>query len=218
VAELGDVIQFGAEPVAAGGKAVTPAPSAIYWHGYLHAVQTDSLLIRGPYPGPGEAFAAAQQALLTQIHGQRGRDTDAQPGGPARPATPLTPAQPPATVSVAFHDDAATVGDPAHGWLVVPAEHLLAAMAHPPGQLAALLREGGPRLTGREPLLTLAALTARHVGHLQPSPLYAPAPPAAAPQVPQQDAPRLPSPPAAPGAQPPHGWAPPSGPSREAGV
>jgi hypothetical protein len=182
VVELGDVIQFGVEPVPAGRKEEHPPAPAACWHGYLHAVQHDSLLLHGPYPEPRDAYAAAQHALLARIHqgaASPGPANTRDPGLPipAVSRAPVAPAQPPATVSLAFNGDTAIVGDPVHGWLVVSSEGLLAAMAHRPHELAERLRPHVPGLTGREPAVTLAALSAKHLGHLASARIYTPSHP-----------------------------------------
>jgi hypothetical protein len=171
--ELGDVIEFGLRhPVAHDADRAAlrrlhgMAGQHRFWHGYLHAVRPDGIVLHGPYSGPHEAYVAAQHALLAQIHDG---PADRVKSGASTPqistglvdARPATPAQPPATVSVAFHDRYATVGDPVHGWLVVDAERLLAAMAIPGDRLRYDLTQH-VRLTGDEPPLTLAALAAHH--------------------------------------------------------
>jgi hypothetical protein len=190
VVELGDVIEFGAQHTL---QATT------CWYGYLHAVRPDSLLIHGPYPTPHAAHAAAQLAQVQQIHqdiaggpdprrpslGVQLSDTD--PG-----SVPTTPAQPPAAVSVSFHGQQSTVGDPLHGWLVVDTGRLLAAMSQPPDRLADQLRQRLPHLDGREPPLTLAALAAHHLPDLldaEPTPAQAAAPPEPSPATSAPDAP-----------------------------
>ena len=206
--ELGDVVQFGVEPVPAGRKGAHPPAPTAYWHGYLHAVQPDSLLLHGPYREPRDAYAAAQHAMLAQIHQgpvPPGSATMRDPRlpGPGVSRAPVAPAQPPATVSLAFNGDTAVVGDPMHGWLVVPSEDLLAAMAHRPQELADRLRPHVPGLTGRAPPVTLAALAAKHLGHLASARIYTrseptSALPTSAPTPPQPQGPPPPSPPMPP--------------------
>ena len=155
--DLGDVIQFSAQH----------APAAFtQWHGYLHAITRDSLIIHGSYPSAYAAYAAAQLALVQQIH--------AEPAPPPDPRVPTasihlpspsapaggTIAQPPASVSVTFNGPQATVGDPRHGWLVVNTAPLLAAMARPSEELHDLLQDHLPGLDGLEAPVVLAALAA----------------------------------------------------------
>jgi hypothetical protein len=207
VVELGDVVQFAVQHTPEGRD-----PSGTtYWHGYLHAVRPDSVLIHGPYPSPHEAHAAAQLALVEQINAP-----PSLPGTPqssrsavgieltptATRGVATTPAQPPATVSVAFHGQQATIGDPLHGWLVVDTSRLLAAMAYPPDQLADLLRPALPHLDGREPPLTLAALAAAHLPDQLPLATSRPPTPAAAPGVPAPDTPAPSGPPSPNGSAP----------------
>jgi hypothetical protein len=174
--ELGDVIEFGADVLNIGRNGASQRkPQVVRWYGYVHAVAPEGLLLRGPYPDPGRAHAAAQHALLAWAQavtppGRRGDGLDRH--GLADEGTDpaaVTPAQPPATVTVAFTGKTATVGDPRHGWVTVPAERLAAALARPPTELAALLRPHLPALGGQEPPITLAALAARHLpDHLPP--------------------------------------------------
>jgi len=122
--ELGDVVQFGVEHAATASTGQLGRPGMAYWYGYLHAVRTDSIVLHGPHPGPHEAYAAAQHALLAQIHHRPAEHTGRSAAstaqlGDTHESAPVTPAQPPATVNVAFHGRQATVGDPVHGWLVV---------------------------------------------------------------------------------------------------
>jgi hypothetical protein len=77
---------------------------------------------------------------------------------------------PPETVTVEHLGDQMRVGDPDHGWLTVPADALVAALAVAPDQLATRLQTGPLRLTGTEPPVTLAALAALHTPDLQPEP------------------------------------------------
>jgi hypothetical protein len=221
IVELGDVIEFGVqhaptpdplhggasgEPPQYGGRgrglAAAGPPERAFWHGYLHAVRPDGIVIHGPHRGAHHAHAAAQQALLAHLrtHADPGmgdslagalggmrldRPRAGQPGWELRhdpglgEHEPAVLAQPPVTVSVSFHDRHATVGDPVHGWLVVDAAHLLSAMTAAPDQLAHRLATH-VRLTGHEPALTLAALAVRHLPELpHPTPTAAsnPAPP-----------------------------------------
>ena len=70
----------------------------------------------------------------------------------------------PKLVTVDIHGELARVGDPGHGWLVVPAERLFTAMAKPPEQLRAIVARHAPgvALDGHESVPTLAALAAQH--------------------------------------------------------
>jgi len=186
--ELGDVVEFGAEAAAASRSRAGPRPphEPSRWYGYVHAIAPEGLLLRGPYPDPGRAHAAAQRALLAWTQAPpstAGRpDRHGLPDDPTAGPAPVEPAQPPATVMVSFHGQTATIGDPRHGWLTVPAERLAAAMARPPTELAALLRPHPPALCGQEPPITLAALAARHLpSHLPPTTHGASAPPTAPP-------------------------------------
>ena len=167
VVELGDVLQFGIEHLPPLGA--RPAePEVSLWHGYLHAVHADSILVHGPHPTPRQALAAAQHALVEQIHHTAHttelRPTAARPGaqlGAQDSRAPITPAQPPTSLTVAFHDAQATVGDPAHGWLVVDTTQLTTALTRTTSDLTRILT-GRVHLTGREPPITLAALAAQH--------------------------------------------------------
>jgi hypothetical protein len=169
--ELGDVIEFGVRHSPTAGAGDDQGENR-FWHGYLHSVRADGIVLHGPFPGPHQACAAAQHALLAQIHDTNGI-SDEDPwlrGGPSRPNRPSNPraehapvpAQPPVSVSLAFHGRDATVGDPVHGWLVVDSERLVAAMARPADDLRRDLASYAP-LTGHEPALTLAALAAYHL-------------------------------------------------------
>lgn len=177
VVELGDVLQFGIEHQPAVGAPPDQPPEVSLWHGYLHAVRGDSILVHGPHPGPRQTLAAAQQALIQQIH-QSGHTPD-RPAASGRatqlsapePGIAITPAQPPTTLTVTFDGAYATVGDPTHGWLVVPTDQLMTAMTRDPRDLAGHLAHH-VRLSGREPPLTLAALAAQHA----PQNLQAPSP------------------------------------------
>jgi hypothetical protein len=187
--ELGDVVEFGAAAPSARDPRARSRPSGPRprWYGYVHAVAPEGLLLRGPYPGPGQAHAAAQRALLTwaQAAQQAGVGVEAPHG---ESAAAIEPAQPPATVTVNFHEQTATIGDPRHGWLTVPADRLAAAMTRPPDELAAMLRPHLPTLCGQEPPITLAALAARHIpGHLRPTTPGSPPPPVRPPPVPAQE-------------------------------
>lgn len=224
VVELGDVLQFGIEHAPSPGAKHTDPPQVSLWHGYLHAVNNDSVLIHGPHPSPRHTLAAAQDALIQQIH--HSAHTPTGPTTPGRsthlnsahPGAAITPAQPPTAVTVAFDGANATVGDPHHGWLVVPTDQLMTAMTRPPTDLTRLLT-GRVHLTGREAPLTLAALTAHHAPeHLTAPPaaghphftagttgFTAPAPspgPAAPPPAAPQPAPSTPADPAGPAQQP----------------
>ncbi|WP_239331560.1 hypothetical protein [Frankia sp. CiP3] len=183
--DLGDVVGFAADlpaappaPIAPGNPyqrptAPAPAPPAsttvMTWYGYLHAVDPDRIILRGPYHRPEDAYTAAQQALHAQLRAappqvdgpRRGRDGTRLAGGET---VPVELAQPPASVTITYHDGQATVGDPRHGWIHVDAEDLGAALAHTPAELTALLDARMPgHLGGTEARLTLAALAARHV-------------------------------------------------------
>jgi len=70
----------------------------------------------------------------------------------------------PKLVTVDIHGELARVGDPGHGWLVVPAERLFTAMAKPPEQLRAIMASHAPgvALDGHEAVPTLAALASQH--------------------------------------------------------
>jgi hypothetical protein len=122
------------------------------WFGYLHGIQADALVLHGPFASPHEVHSTAQQGLLRRLHPQT-----VEVAG----QVPVQPGQPPAAVSLAVHGPTATVGDPTYGWLTVPADQLLAAMAIPAGQLRDLLRPHHPDLPPDAAPVTLAALAAR---------------------------------------------------------
>jgi hypothetical protein len=181
--DLGDIIQF----------SVQHAPAVFTkWNGYLHAINRDSLLIHGPYPTLPDAHAAAQLALVHQIHAEPSFHQDPRVSTGIELPTSTPPAatsiaQPPATVSVTFHGPHATIGDPLHGWIIVDTAPLLAAMAHPSEHLAGLLREH-VTLGGDEAPVVLAALAASHLPQDLPPPTMrptslSPAAPTSAPHV-----------------------------------
>ncbi|ONH22557.1 hypothetical protein [Pseudofrankia asymbiotica] len=133
-----------------------PVAHATWW-GYIHAIDTDALILHGPFPTPVAAYSAAQQAYLRKL----------QPGHtqPATRAAPVQPATPPATVSVTYNGPNTTVGDPTHGWLTVPTDRFHNAIAVPTHQLHTLLRPHHgdlPPTTAHSTLAALAALAARH--------------------------------------------------------
>jgi hypothetical protein len=126
--ELADIVEFGAALPERRGRTGRRQPTDVTcWYGYTEAITPDSLTLRGPYPGPHQAHAAAQQAILQFTRSQQTPPGTGTPGA-ADPDTTVVPAQPPAAVSVAFHGLTATVGDPHHGWLVVPTDHFAAAL------------------------------------------------------------------------------------------
>ncbi|CUU56585.1 hypothetical protein Ga0074812_108113 [Parafrankia irregularis] len=172
--DVGDVLQFAAESPtpqreltanvwSAPGPPDTQQPQTVHsWFGYLHGITRTSLIVRGPYQTPEAAYHAAQRAL--QIDLAR-TDTTREP---AHHAEPLHPAAPPAAVSLDYHGDSATVGDPYHGWITVHSRDLASALMLPRHELLQHLRRHVPHLNGREPQVTVAALAARHIPHQLP--------------------------------------------------
>ena len=67
-------------------------------------------------------------------------------------------------VTIDMLGELARVGDPDHGWLVVPKDDLMHALAKPIDQLQAAVAGHAPNvaLNGNESLPTLAALAVRH--------------------------------------------------------
>jgi hypothetical protein len=159
--DLGDVIGFTAEihpppalpPSTAAPGTDQPSPVRyLSWYGYLHQISDATLVLRGPYSHPLAAYTAAQQALIATLDQQH-------PGHEA-----VLPAAPPVTTSVTHTAEHTTVGDPHHGWIRVPTRLFTHALMHPTDQLRHHLTARAPGLlTGREPPITLAALTARHL-------------------------------------------------------
>ncbi|EFC81327.1 hypothetical protein [Parafrankia sp. EUN1f] len=180
--DVGDVLQFAAESPtpqreltanvwSAPGAPGTQQPRTVHsWFGYLHGITRTSLIVRGPYRTPEAAYHAAQRAL--QIDLVR-TDTAREP---AHHTEPLHPAAPPAAVSLDYHGDSATVGDPYHGWITVPSRDLASALMLPRHELMLHLRQHVPQLNGREPQVTVAALAARHIPHQLASLLDPPGP------------------------------------------
>jgi hypothetical protein len=152
-------------------------------------VATDQVaLVRGTWwPSPADLMAARQSAGLAVVTGEilPGNADDPQmsffaPDSPEasqrnavtpevtaaqRDAALLVGLDPvPRTVTIDILGELARVGDPDHGWLVVPKDDLMRAMAKPIEQLGALLATDAPdvALTGNESLPTLAALAVRH--------------------------------------------------------
>jgi hypothetical protein len=143
----------------------------------------DAALVRGTWwPNVEDLMAARQRAGIGVVPGeilagtQGGSVSVAAETAETPPTIPeVTPAQqaaallvgvnpipPLATVDV--HGEIARVGDPSHGWLVVPTERLFAGMARSGGDLRAILADAAPgvSLNGDEPVPTLAALVAEH--------------------------------------------------------
>ncbi|WP_076828546.1 hypothetical protein [Frankia sp. CcI49] len=195
--DVGDVVQFATESPtpqreltanvwSAPGAPDTQQPQPAHsWFGYLHGITRTSLIVRGPYRTPEAAYHAAQRAL--QIDLAR-TDTTREV---AHHAEPLHPAAPPAAVSLDYHGDSATVGDPYHGWITVPSRDLASALMLPRQELLQHLRRHVPHLNGREPQVTIAALAARHIPHQLPSLLNPPAPMPVPPDVPEPPDPTL---------------------------
>ncbi|ONH60473.1 hypothetical protein CcI49_11650 [Frankia sp. CcI49] len=204
VTDIGDVVSFrtisrpqlpprGPRPGGIQGPA-NPAISRIHdWWGYLHATQGHAIVVHGPFPTLDAAYAAAQAALAAQVW-QTNIDNVARVSGAGAGRAPperawREPAQPPATVSLTWHGDTATVGDPRFGWLHVDADGLAAALARPTRDLVRDLRPLVRGVDGTEAPVTLAALAALHLDELpdirsSPSP-----PPPAAPTGPDLDGP-----------------------------
>ncbi|WP_157488774.1 hypothetical protein [Pseudofrankia sp. DC12] len=148
--------------------ASTPPVRTVFlgtWFGYLHAIERDALVLHGPFDNATAAHSAAQQGLLRRLR---------PPAPPTGGQLPVHPGQPPAAVSLSIDGPTATVGDPAHGWLAVPADQLLAAMALPTTDLHQLLRHHHPALAADTAQVTLAALAARDLPHQLPDILTRP--------------------------------------------
>ncbi|WP_157475052.1 hypothetical protein [Parafrankia sp. EUN1f] len=197
VTDIGDVVGFRAvsrpqlppsNPYAAGNqRPLGPTDGHVHdWWGYLHATQGHTIVVHGPYPTVSAAYTAAQAALAAQVW-QSNIDSGARAGGRDAGRAPperawREPAQPPATVTVTWHGDTATVGDPRFGWLHVDADGLAAALARPAADLARDLRPRVRGIDGTEAPVTLAALAALHLDELpdiraSPSPPTPPTPP-----------------------------------------
>jgi hypothetical protein len=250
IIDLGDVLGFravtrpqiaGIPPSAAraGPPYPPPAVHVIEWWGYLHAVERGALVLHGPHPTLPAAYAAAQHSLAAQVWAPdaAGRPTRGPNGGPgAQPSREPAwrePAQPPASVSLTWHGDTATVSDPRFGWLHVDADDLAAALTLRSDDLVRALRPLVRGIDGTEPPVTLAALAVLHLSNLPnihatpppPEPPPAPPPPEPSPTPPPPEppppeppprepppGPPLPEPP--PPGQPPSGSAP-NGPSAD---
>ncbi len=74
----------------------------------------------------------------------------------------------PPVLRLDVHGTLTRVGDPHHGWLVVPTERLLAGLATPPAALRRGLADNAVALNGDEAHPVLAALAARHTPELLP--------------------------------------------------
>ncbi|WP_261576169.1 hypothetical protein, partial [Frankia gtarii] len=185
IVDLGDVIGFRAvtRPQLAGVPPSTARPSppqpqpqptvhVIEWWGYLHAVERGALVLHGPHPTLPAAYAAAQYSLAAQVWApEAAGPTVRRPAGgpdahPFRDQAWREPAQPPASVSVAWHGDTATVSDPRFGWLHVDADDLAAALTLRSDDLVRALRPLVRGIDGTEPPVTLAALAALHLPDL----------------------------------------------------
>jgi hypothetical protein len=219
IIDLGDVVGFRAvshpQLPAGPGPADGPDPAAppshvhvIDWWGYLHAVERGALVLHGPHPTLPAAYAAAQHALAAQIWSQAPTNAAANrnPAGgldthPGRDRAWREPAQPPASVSVTWHGETATVSDPRHGWLHVDSDDLAAALTLRSDDLLRSLRSLNLGVDGNEPPATLAALAALHLPEL-PN-IRTSAPPGPPPLAPSSQAPSPPAPSAA--APPPSG-------------
>ncbi|MDT3444456.1 MULTISPECIES: hypothetical protein [unclassified Pseudofrankia] len=139
-----------------------PVAHATWW-GYLHAIETDALILHGPFPDPVAAHGVAQQAYLRKLHQPTGA-TQPTRAGHAQPAgrVPIYPATPPATVSVTYDGPNTVVGDPTYGWLTAASDRFHNALAVPGDQLRALLHPHYGELHPTTAHATLAALAARH--------------------------------------------------------
>ncbi|MCK9895015.1 hypothetical protein [Frankia sp. AgB32] len=216
--DLGDVVGFRAvtrpqladvPSSASHAGAPQPPPAAVNvveWWGYLHAVERGALVLHGPHPGVTAAYAAAQHALTAQVLARDPTDPT-QPRGPAgsqgghppRDRAWREPAQPPASVSLTWHGDMATVSDPRFGWLHVPADDLAAALTLRADDLVDQLRPLVRGIDGTEPPITLAALAALHLPHLPDVHAAAPPPGPATPTASPSGPPPSDQPPAATG-------------------
>jgi hypothetical protein len=153
-------------------------------------VRSDQIaLLRGTWwPSAADLMAARHSAGLSVVPGEilpGGSGDDSQlafftPDSPEpsqrRAVTPVVTAAQreaallvgldpvPSAVTIDILGELARVGDPDHGWLVVPADRLMAAMAKPVEQLRAIV--SGHALTaalnGNESVPTLAALAVCH--------------------------------------------------------
>ncbi|SNQ49720.1 conserved hypothetical protein [Frankia canadensis] len=156
------------------------------------------------------AYAAAQHALAAQVWSQGAENAAANrgPAGrldthPGRDHAWREPAQPPASVSVTWHGDTATVSDPRYGWLHVDSDDLAAALTLRTDDLLRALRPLNLGVDGNEPPATLAALAALHLPDLPTIHTSAPPrPPSPAPS-PSAPSPAAPPPPAPSAAAPP---------------
>ncbi|EIV91328.1 hypothetical protein [Frankia sp. QA3] len=215
IIDLGDVLGFRAvtRPQLAGVPRSTarpgspppsPAVHVIEWWGYLHAVERGALVLHGPHPTLPAAYAAAQHALAAQVWAPDAADrsgrgpTAGGPGAhPSREPAWREPAQPPASVSLTWHGDTATVSDPRFGWLHVDADDLAAALTLRSDDLVRALRPLVRGIDGTEPPVTLAALAALHLPdlpniHTTPPP-PTPPPPEPPPPVPDAAQPEAPT-------------------------
>ncbi|WP_084692219.1 hypothetical protein [Parafrankia elaeagni] len=218
--DVGDVLQFAAESptpqreltanvwAPPESRDAPQARTVHSWFGYLHGITRTSLIVRGPYQTPEAAYYAAQRALQIDL-----ARTEAA-HEPTRPAEPLHPAAPPVAVSLDYHGDTATVGDPYHGWITIPSRDLASALMLPHHELLRHLHRHVPHLNGREPQITLAALAARHLPHQLPDLLAQPR--GGAPSEPDASAPATPTP-TGPSDATTDGQAPPSATTRSAG-
>jgi hypothetical protein len=215
--ELGDLIAFGAfrpQPSPTGtslfsfsrGRDTQPGNEIQIgvWWGYLHAIEAGALVLHGPHPDLTAAHHAAQQALLRNVHHQAADTPGASPGG--RPGAAWEPGQRPVAPSLTWHGDTATVGDPVHGWLQVPADDLAAALTLPTDDLTHRIGDRYRALDPATPRITLAALAALNAPDQLPN-LHAPPPrhpePEAEPAAPDPAPPTPASPTEAPDMAPP---------------
>lgn len=118
-------------------------------------------ILPGGAEDPQLSFFAADSPDRTQRQAVTPEVTAAQ-----RDAALLVGLDPvPSSVTIDILGEVARVGDPDHGWLVVPKDSLMHAMAKPLEELSALVAGHAPGVTlgGNESLPTLAALAVRHV-------------------------------------------------------
>ncbi|MBL7487450.1 hypothetical protein I6A60_24655 [Frankia sp. AgB1.9] len=125
------------------------------WFGYLHTVESDALVLHGPFGNADAAHAAAHRGLQRKL-----RAPALAPSNLAGPP-PHHPRQVSAGVTLTVEGPTATIGDPVFGQLKVSTEQLLAALAIPAEDLRALLHRRYGDLPTATSQATLAALAAR---------------------------------------------------------